>query len=318
MRRAGLWGRMLVVLAVVVALGAAAGPARTAATATFDYSMPDRFGDDSNGDGLVDYFTPTTVCSGDTVAAWGTHEPTSPHAMEPAQWRVDLDACDSTPSDATFSFRVLGGAGTVHGGPGCDDFFARFPAEGTYQVELTVEGDGGESVVVQEIVVQDFLIVSLGDSYGSGEGVPDEQVLDSELAAADALAGDLSEALQQLLDFGPCAPGTGFDFDECADILKEYGHEAIDFAVATIKRLNDPVCVLFHPEFDLGGCIDLLFQVGIDVIGAGLEIGAAVASALADYEQKFHDAYEDAQNLLNAAQGAIDDDDISAKWQDRR
>ena len=319
MRRVGLWGRMVVVLVALAALGAAAGPARTAATATFDYSMPDRFGDDANGDGLVDYYTPTTVCSGDTVASCVTHGPTNAHAMEPAQWRVDLDACDSTPSDATFAFRVLGGAGTIAGGPACDAFFARFPAEGTYQVELTVTGDGGESVVVQEVVVQDFLIVSLGDSYGSGEGVPDEPVLDSELVAVDALAGDLSEALQQLLDFGPCAPGTGFDFDECADILKQAGHDAIDFAVDKIKRLNDPVCALLHPDFDLLACADLIISIGIEIVTVSLDaVGAAVSGALADYEEKFHQAYQEAQSLVNAAQGAIDDVDLSAKWQDRR
>ena len=51
MRRAVLWSRLVVVLVALVGLGAAAGPARTAAVATFDYSMPDRFGEDGDGDG---------------------------------------------------------------------------------------------------------------------------------------------------------------------------------------------------------------------------------------------------------------------------
>ena len=47
------------------------------ATAIFDWSMPDRFGADKDGDGLIDYFT--------------TFE-----AVNPASWRVNFDACDST------------------------------------------------------------------------------------------------------------------------------------------------------------------------------------------------------------------------------
>src|SRR5688500_15128258 len=102
MGRLSVWGRMVVVLVMLVALGAAAGPARTAATATFDWSMPDRSRGDANADGLIDYFTPTTVCTGSTVASCVTHAPTSPHDIEPAFWRVDLDACASAPSDATY------------------------------------------------------------------------------------------------------------------------------------------------------------------------------------------------------------------------
>ena len=319
MRRAVLWSRLVVVLVALVGLGAAAGPARTAAVATFDYSMPDRFGEDGNGDGLVDYFTPTQVCSGDTAASCVTHGPTNPRAIEPAFWRVDLDGCASTPSDATFSFRILGAGGTIHGGPGCDDFFARFPEEGTYRVELTVDDGSAQSVAVQEVVVQDWMIVSLGDSYGSGEGVPDEQVLDSELAAVDALAGDLAEALDRLLDFGPCAPGTGFDFDECADILQQAGHDAIDVSVSLIKRLNDPVCAILHEDFDLLACGQLIIDIGLELASITFDaVADAVAGALADYKEKFHQAYEDAQNAVDAAQGAIDDVDLSAKWQDRR
>jgi PKD repeat protein len=320
MRRASLWARLVVLLATLAALGAAAGPAgtQTASTVAFDWSMPDRFGDDANGDGLIDYFTPTKVCTGSTVASCVTHAPTSPHDIEPTFWRVDLDACAGSASGATFSFRVLGSGGTIHGGPGCDDFFARFTEEGTYRIELTVEDDGAESTAVQEVVVQDWLIVSLGDSYGSGEGVPDEEVLDGELAAVDALADDLAEALRELLDFGPCAPGTGFDFDECADILQQAGHDAIDKAVSLIKRLNDSVC---RPgdDFDLIGCGLLLFDLGVDLIGQAIEVIVNGAETLFnEYKQKFHDAYEAAQNAANAAQGAIEDVDLSARWQDRR
>ena len=313
--------RTLVLLTAAIAVTAVIGPSASGAgsAAAFDWTMPDRFGDDANGDGLIDYFTPTTVCTGSTVASCVTHAPTNPHDIEPTFWRVDLDACASSPSDATYSWQVLGGAGTIHGGPGCDDFFARFSEEGTYRIELTVEDDGAESTTIQEVVVQDWLIVSLGDSYGSGEGVPDEEVLDSELAAVDALADDLAEALRELLDFGPCAPGTGFDFDECADILQQAGHDAIDVSVSLIKRLNDPVCAVFHEDFDLLACGQLIIDIGLELADLSIDaVSNAVAGAFADYKDKFHDAYEAAQNAANAAQGAIEDVDLSARWQDRR
>ncbi|MGH3070858.1 MAG: PKD domain-containing protein [Gaiellaceae bacterium] len=321
MRRARLWTRAVLLLAVVLALGAAAGPAhpQAASLATFDWSMPDRFGDDANGDGLVDYFTPTTVCTGDSVATCDEREPTTVHEMKPEHWRVDLDACASTPSDAGLSWRVVGGGGTVHGGPGCDDFFARFAEEGTYKLELTVGSGPGSSTIVREVVVQDWLILALGDSYGSGEGVPDEPLLESELEAADALVGDLNAALAQLLDFGPCAPGTGFDFDECADILAQAGEEAINVSVSLIKRLNDPVCAPLEEGFDLFACAGLLVDIGLTLAEVSFQaVVDAVSGAFEDYVQKFHDAYAAADAAVELAQGAIDDFSLSAGWQDRR
>lgn len=49
-----------------------------------------------------------------------------------------------------------------------------FPAEGSYQVTLTVKtGLGAVDTVTQTVVVQDWLLVSIGDSNASGEGNPD-------------------------------------------------------------------------------------------------------------------------------------------------
>ena len=92
---------------------------------------------------------------------------------------------------AMFEWRVIDQPDPAHpiaveGGPACDGFFMWVPEEGAYRVELrTSDGTTTSSWTRKEVVVQDFLIVSLGDSYGSGEGSPDRPVDTSALTAAD-------------------------------------------------------------------------------------------------------------------------------------
>ena len=54
-------------------------------------------------------------------------------------------------------------------------FRLSFESEGAYDVELKIEGGGEDASSTQTVVVQDFLIVSLGDSFASGEGNPDNE-----------------------------------------------------------------------------------------------------------------------------------------------
>jgi hypothetical protein len=76
------------VLGVPTASSAADGP-----VASFDYSMPDRFGLDENGDGLTDYVA-------------GTSDSPGPVQVDPSSWHVDLDACGST-DGAELTWRVV-------------------------------------------------------------------------------------------------------------------------------------------------------------------------------------------------------------------
>ena len=147
-------------LGVPTTVAAAEGP-----TASFDYSMPDRFGLDENGDGMTDYVAGTTTHPG-------------PVQVNPSSWHVDLDACASA-DDAVLTWTVIDQPDPAHpirvtqDGDGCADYDLEVPAEGTYRVQLTAEQDGASTTSTVAVVVQDWLIVSLGDSYGSGEGVPD-------------------------------------------------------------------------------------------------------------------------------------------------
>jgi hypothetical protein len=142
----------------------------------FTWSMPKRFGPDSNGDSLVDYFTPSDFCTSDNPAACARYPQTSPLPIAPTSWHVDLDACNSTyadPADAVITWQVVQGAGVLSGGPGCGDYDLTVPAEGVYKLRLTISSSAGTATITGDVVVQDWLIVSIGDSYGSGEGNPD-------------------------------------------------------------------------------------------------------------------------------------------------
>ena len=150
------------------------------APVTFDYSMPDRFGGDSNGDGLIDNYTPHDDCAGAEAPLQCQFVPqTSPFPISPSSWHVDLDACDSAlgaGTGATFTWQLVGGTGTLSGGPGCDETDLTVGAEGVYKLQLTVASSLGTDTVTKDIVVQDWMVVSIGDSYGSGEGNPDQEI----------------------------------------------------------------------------------------------------------------------------------------------
>jgi len=120
---------------------------------SFDYSMPDRYGFDRNHDGLIDQMTSATQ-------------------IVPDHFDVDLEPPQSLCGNlGRASVKINGrtAAASVH------DCGVRIsvPREGTYKVKLTIPGADGDLTAEQDVVVQDWLIVSLGDSVASGEGNPD-------------------------------------------------------------------------------------------------------------------------------------------------
>lgn len=126
---------------------------------TFDWSMPDRFGLDANEDGLVDYFTTT-------------------EAISPDRWTINVDACASTAGEQNisrygWSFPDIPSAPEL-GTQSCADTL-RVGEQGTYNIMLTIyTADGPSASITKSVTVKDWLIVSMGDSYASGEGAPDK------------------------------------------------------------------------------------------------------------------------------------------------
>lgn len=148
--------------------------ARATPGATFDWSVPARFGH-VNALGLIDYPTPEEIAQ--------------------TAWQVDFDAC-ALPGD-TYTWHV--DRRPVARVDGCK-YTHEFAAEGTYQVALHVVSTRGSAVWAEaEVTVQDWLIVSIGDSYASGEGAPEVPVASEALQAEIlGLFQDLQEAQQQL------------------------------------------------------------------------------------------------------------------------
>ena len=133
----------------------------------FDWRVPDRYGADGmigvsyplgTSDATLRILNPEREIGGATAAGW------------PAVF----DACGSSGQISRFIWSIDGvqAAESITCGT-----TLRFPREGRYRVELTVVGDSGARVTTaQDVNIQDWLIIGLGDSYGSGEGVPNRAV----------------------------------------------------------------------------------------------------------------------------------------------
>lgn len=130
-------------------------------TASFKWSMPDRFGE-KDDDGLIAYH-------------WNRETRTyAPAYVNPTSWIVNFDACASTggPSGIDSYSLEIGGQQIPKGGV-CR-FSHLFPTQGTFPVKLVITTHDGQSASAETtVVVKDFLIVSIGDSFASGEGNPD-------------------------------------------------------------------------------------------------------------------------------------------------
>lgn len=148
----------------LLALGGPTPPATAAGSASFDWSMPDRYaGTDDNGDGRIDTF-----------------KPDGPLEITPAGFRVDFvgsgaDTCGGA-NTTVWSIEGIevtsGDANVVGGDPRSCTFSYQFTREGTYEVTLEGRDANAETAAIATNVVrvQDYLIVSLGDSVASGEG----------------------------------------------------------------------------------------------------------------------------------------------------
>jgi hypothetical protein len=145
---------MTSIAGVVAAVFAGCG-GEQALGASFDYEMPARF--------VVPALRAPEEQPGYEAYVDGP--------LQPEAWRVRFNACGSSGSPVTYTWRIDGAEVGVE--TRCDGFEHEL-AEGEYTVSLVVEGRSGEGMEqTQAVVVRDLLIFGLGDSYGSGEGSPD-------------------------------------------------------------------------------------------------------------------------------------------------
>jgi len=140
--------------------------------AGFEWSMSPRFGLDENGDGRPDI--PNTFEYVHNLER-GSCSPGCA-ALAP-EFTVELDAARSVLDGGTIDLYIwdIRGDGLSQpielrsAGP---QAAVRLP-EGTFEVTLTISGEGVEESSSESILVDDILIVALGDSYASGEGNPE-------------------------------------------------------------------------------------------------------------------------------------------------
>jgi len=99
----------------------------------------------------------------------------------------------------------------------------RFPLQGDYSVTLTVTGAvSPPATLIQKVSVKDILIVSLGDSYASGEGNPDTPMMLCNNTVVVSL-NDLKACLKtEYTQVESCISnlGIGLDTDFVTQLLK--------------------------------------------------------------------------------------------------
>lgn len=124
----------------------------------FRWTMRDRFGA-KDADGLVEYH-------------WNTNTQLyDPRYINPESWTVDFDGCTSVPANSALKWEV---DGQVLPETRCS-FSHVFPLLKTYVVKLTATSpDGQANTAAASVVLRDLFIISIGDSFASGEGNPDK------------------------------------------------------------------------------------------------------------------------------------------------
>jgi len=180
-------------IALAAALVAAVPSGRVAAqpatvSVSFDWTVPDRLG----ADGMIGVSLPIT----ESAATMRVLNPEGTFGGgEAAGWPADFNACASQGFIVRYVWKVNGTL--VSDSAACGPTRIVFPREGKYRVEITaVDTFGFSATSAQDVNIQDWLIIGLGDSYGSGEGNPN--VPASLAGAAFDAANNLARVVQDV------------------------------------------------------------------------------------------------------------------------
>lgn len=303
----------------------AASRAGVPPTAAFDYSVKERFALPPLGTGLGaeagEIYT-------DPVPALGMENA----FIDPAAFEVDFDACGSMGLIDQYHWNIDGNpAGTE---TGCADFSFAFTTLGMHTVSLTVvDSLQNEGTTARAIDVRDWLIVALGDSVASGEGVPDlpigQQALDLAGSAqmsfddaqstADAALLTLQDAIGDLAQLQAdvnAALALQQEFVDAIDANDSCGNpiECLATAAALVTATDDFVQALADLGLDITDPVELADPFNISATLDGL---IATAIMRRDAAQSASDS---AQALLAVAQADLDGAlaALEPTWRNRR
>lgn len=162
----------------------------------FDYAMAERFGQDLNRNGLIDlpntadYAQPTSLTLTFSVLDDPSPDPTTTYI-----WTMQPQSGSPTVVQATAAQIAAGDPPRVS------------VAAGNYETTFQrIVGGVVTDTVQQPVSVRDILVVSMGDSYSSGEGNP---VVVQGLSLPDYFPSDTISYLQTS-DLSQFAPGSAF------------------------------------------------------------------------------------------------------------
>ena len=243
------------------------------ASLAFDWSMPSRFGD-VGSDGLVIYRR-------------------TPEEINPASWTVNFDAC-KLPSGARYTWHV--NEREVESVSSCT-WTHEFPTEGTYNVKVHVNVVPGPGYWVEQVVtVQDWLVVSFGDSYASGEGTPEiGQVDDATFASLNAAMRDM-ELARQHLDAARANLQEAFEQKGLAESI----------LATQQQRLNDFLDACTIDSFkDIAGCAQFLGDLPYDTFQTARAHFQEGVDNAQERVNSLTQAFQEAQAAFNAAQSAV-------------
>jgi hypothetical protein len=160
-------------------------------SASFDWRVPDRYTEN----GMIGVGLPVT--QSDATMRILNPEGTF-GGVAPTGWPADFNACASQGFIVRYLWKVNGTL--ANDVTTCGPTRIQFPREGLYRVELTViDTFGGQTTTAQDVNIQDWLIIGVGDSYASGEGNPNVAATPSDIASLETLRLFAVAAQDQLL-----------------------------------------------------------------------------------------------------------------------
>src|SRR6266550_3408930 len=131
--------------------------------ADFTWRMPDHFGALKSDGSMIDFHWNAAAVKYDPA-----------YVSPPDGWPVEFDGCSQAGGSYSYTWTVDGGVVTPRSSPPCKMTQQFYPVPAAHTVTLTVTNSSGQSAsATHRIVPEHWLIVSIGDSYSSGEGAPD-------------------------------------------------------------------------------------------------------------------------------------------------
>ena len=191
-------------------------------------------------------------------------------------YEVTLDGCGSTGNITQYDWRIDG----VREAKGKECSLTTKLQEGDYLVSLAVNGGGRVSTLEQTITVKDYVVVSMGDSYSSGEGNPtqyDPSQPDSTLDEALADNG-LGWSEGGKWDYANCHRSTrSGQANAAVDAERADPHSSITFIYVACSGAQIENGILGIKDGNLGGAeVPQAKQAHDLVIANGRDIDAVV------------------------------------------